>query len=488
MDATVESLRQRYRQAGQDHLFTFFDSLQEEEKAQLVQQLSKLDVERVNQVFQTAIKADELARTAKSSSIQPPPHESVESTIGEANASKAKSFAQIGFDAIAKGEVGVLLMAGGQGTRLGSSAPKGCYDIGLPSAKSLFQIQAERIIKLQQLAASKASAQGSSVVLPWYIMTSGPTRSDTEAFFRKHSFFGLDEKNVVFFEQGTLPCLSLDGKILLESKFKVATAPDGNGGLYRALRTPFKCGSSETVISDLERRGIKFLHAYGVDNCLVKVGDPTFIGVCLEKGVQAGVKVVKKTDPKESVGVVALKDGKFGVVEYSEIPQELSEAREEDGSGQLAFRAANIANHFYTTTFLSKDVPAFEAEMAFHIARKKIPTIDLSTGESVKPTTPNGMKLELFVFDVFPFCDKLAVHEVERKEEFSPLKNARGTGSDDPDTSRRDLLAQQKRWLEVAGAKVAEGAEVELSPLVTYSGEGLEAFQGKVLESGNIEP
>lgn len=489
----ITALKQRYEKAGQSHLFAFWDTLSAEQQAELAQQLDELDVARVNQVFHTAIKADEEARAGKSHQVQPPPASSVVNTIeGEADPAKVQHYRTMGLDAIAQGHVGVLLMAGGQGTRLGSSAPKGCYDIGLPSHKSLFQIQAERILRLQTLAAKHAAGSASSstsssaVVIPWYIMTSGPTRKDTEAFFAQNNYFGLEQRNIVFFEQGTLPCLSLEGKILLETPSTVATAPDGNGGLYRALRTPYNKGQRETVISDLEQRGIKYLHAYGVDNCLVKVGDPVFLGVCLEQGVQAGVKVVKKEDPKESVGVVALRDGKFGVVEYSEIPAALSEAR--DDTGELAFRAANIVNHFYTTRFLADDVPAFEGEMAFHIARKKIPTVDLRAGDKVKPTVPNGMKLELFVFDVFPFCgDRLAVHEVARREEFSPLKNAKGTGVDDEDTSRRDLLAQQARWLEKAGVKVDEGVEVELSPLLTYSGEGLEGLVGKRL-SGNVEP
>ncbi|SPC66054.1 probable UDP-N-acetylglucosamine pyrophosphorylase [Ustilago sp. UG-2017b] len=487
----ISSLKQRYEKAGQSHLFQFWDTLDAELQAELAQQLDELDVSRVNQVFHTAIKADEEARAGRSHQVQPPPPSSVENTIeGEADPAKVQHFRTAGLNAIAKGQVGVLLMAGGQGTRLGSTAPKGCYDIGLPSHKSLFQIQAERILRLQRLAAEHSSSSSSSqsaVVIRWYIMTSGPTRKDTEAFFAQHNYFGLDQNNIVFFEQGTLPCLSLDGKILLETPSKVATAPDGNGGLYRALRTPYNKGQPDTVISDLKNRGIRYLHAYGVDNCLVKVGDPVFLGVCLEQGVQAGVKVVKKENPKESVGVVALRDGKFGVVEYSEIPEALSEAR--DANGELSFRAANIVNHFYTTKFLADDVPAFEPEMAFHIARKKIPTIDLASGQPIKPSTPNGMKLELFVFDVFPFCDKLAVHEVARQEEFSPLKNAKGTGVDDQDTSRRDLLAQQSRWLKAASAKVQEGVEVELSPLLTYSGEGLDSFAGQTLsESGNVEP
>ncbi|KAN0063024.1 UDP-N-acetylglucosamine pyrophosphorylase [Thecaphora frezii] len=469
----IDALKARYQAAAQSHLFTFWHKLTPEHQSALATQLHNLDVERVNQVFRTAIQADQQARSGKSARIDPPPTASVQSTIdGEADPQRVQHLRQLGLDAIAQGKVGVLLMAGGQGTRLGSSAPKGCYDIGLPSHKSLFQLQAERILTLQRIA-----AKDRPVVIPWYIMTSGPTRKDTEAFFEQHSFFGLSRDNVVFFEQGTLPCLSLEGKILLENEYTVATAPDGNGGLYRALRTPHTAGKPDTVISDLERRGIEYLHAYGVDNCLVKVGDPVFLGVNLEQGVEAGVKVVKKTDPKESVGVVALKDGKFGVVEYSEIPEALSAEREAE-TGELRFRAANIANHFYTTAFLAREVPRFEAEMAFHIARKKISTVDLETGEVVKPTVPNGMKLELFVFDVFPFCKELAVHEVARRDEFSPLKNARGAGSDDPDTSRRDLLALQRRWLEKAGAVLEEGVEVEVSGLVSYGGEGLERFSG----------
>lgn len=274
---------------------------------------------------------------------------------------------------------------------------------------------------------------------------------------------------------------------MLESKSRVATAPDGNGGLYKALRDPLSPGSSSSVMSELSSRGIKYIHCYGVDNCLVKVGDPVFLGINIAKGVHAGVKTVIKTDPAENVGVVAMRNGRWNVIEYSEIPAALSEAREQDGA--LRFRAANIVNHFYTTDFLSRAVPSFEADMAFHIARKKIPTVEVgpsSTGEQVKPAKPNGMKLELFIFDVFPFCEALAVHEVPRATDFSPLKNAPGTGSDDPQTSRRDLLKLHGEWLRKAGAEVTEDAEVEVSPLLSYAGEGLEAFKGRKFEGTQV--
>lgn len=280
---------------------------------------------------------------------------------------------------------------------------------------------------------------------------------------------------------------------MLDSTSSIATAPDGNGGLYTALRQPLSSSSfsADTVLSILASRNITYLHAYGVDNCLVRVGDPVFLGINIEKvqndaSHQAGVKTVRKVDAKESVGVVALKNNHWNVIEYSEIPTLLSSAI--DSSGQLVFRSANIVNHFYTIEFLTRDVPSFEAKIPFHIARKKIPCIDLQSGKLEKPSLPNGMKLELFIFDVFPFIESILIYEVERSFEFSPLKNASGTGVDDSQTSKRDLLNLQKKWLEKAGANVSEGIEVEISPLISYAGEGLESVKGKTFDKSiNIE-
>lgn len=210
------------------------------------------------------------------------------------------------------------------------------------------------------------------------------------------------------------------------------------------------------------------------------------MGYCITQGAECGAKVVPKTEPTESVGVVARKGGAYGVVEYTELPKIKAEQRD-PVTGELSYRAANIANHFYTTAFLN-EIDSFEPLMAFHIARKKIPTVNLVTGEQVSPGVPNGMKLELFVFDVFPFTETLAVLEVERVEEFSPLKNGKGSKSDNAETSRTDLLAQQKRWLVAAGATVEGGkeVEVEVSPLVSYAGEGLGDLSGVVFRKGGV--
>ncbi|OJT08992.1 UDP-N-acetylhexosamine pyrophosphorylase [Trametes pubescens] len=482
---SADNLRKRYETAGQGHLFAFWDDLSESERGALRAQLEALDIERVNRIYNKAVSSEkEIAENSGKDIIEPLPEDAAGSVIGLPE--KEREWRQTGLEAIARGQVGVLLMAGGQGTRLGSSAPKGCYDIGLPSHKTLFQYQAERIARLQQVAAETAGKPAGSVVIPWYVMTSGPTRHETEAFFKKQNYFGLDPANVIFFEQGTLPCLTMDGKVLLETRSRVAVAPDGNGGLYAALRQPLSpSDKSRTVLSDLERRNIRYVHSYCVDNCLVRIADPVFLGYCIQKQADCAAKVVPKAHPKESVGVIARRGDKFSVVEYSEITPEQAERR--DAAGGLAFRAGNIANHFYTTDFL-RSVAAFEDELAFHIARKKIAHVDTATGAAVKPATPNGMKLEMFVFDVFPFTKHFAVLEVARADEFSPLKNAPGTGSDDPDTSRRDLLAQHRRYLEAAGAKVLEGVEIELSPLVTYAGEGLESVKGKTFSrSGYVE-
>ncbi|PBK76849.1 UDP-N-acetylglucosamine diphosphorylase [Armillaria solidipes] len=482
---SFDSIRSRYEAAGQGHLLKFWSKLSQEERASLLAQLENLNIERVNRIYKKAVSSEAAAAdvTAQADVIEPLPKGASDS-VGDA--AKDLEWRRIGLEAVSRGQVGVLLMAGGQGTRLGSSAPKGCYDIGLPSHKSLFQYQAERIAGLQTVAETEFKKPAGSVVIPWYVMTSGPTRRDTEAFFTQHSYFGLKPENVIFFEQGTLPCLTMEGKVILDSPSHVAVAPDGNGGLYAATRTPLSpADKSHTVLSDLCKRKVLYVHAYCVDNCLVRVADPVFLGYSIAKQADCAAKVVPKTSPTESVGVVAYRGNKPGVVEYSEISKEQAEKRDENG--ELAFRAGNIANHFYTTQYLNS-VETFEEELAFHIARKKIPHVDMETGEIVKPSKVNGMKLEMFVFDVFPYTERFTVLEVERKEDFSPLKNAPGTGSDDPETSRRDLLSQHRRFLEKAGATVQDGVEIEISPLVSYAGEGLETVKGKTFtRSGIVE-
>lgn len=458
----VAELNEKYTKAGQEQVLAFWDTLSSAEKGALYQQLSNIDPDYINTITDRALNpAKKTADEADPKLDQLP--ESATSSVIDSKEDDLLKWYTSGLQFIAQNKVAVVLMAGGQGTRLGSSAPKGCFDIGLPSQKSLFQLQAERIWKVQKLAEREHSKE--QVTVPWYIMTSGPTRKPTEDFFEKHAYFGLEKENVVFFEQGTLPCISNDGKILLETKSKLAVAPDGNGGLYQAL-------ISAGVVADMEKRGIQHIHAYCVDNCLVKVADPTFIGFAASKDVDIATKVVRKRDAKESVGLILQKNGKPDVVEYSEIDAATAEAKDPKDSTLLKFRAANIVNHYYSYRFL-ESIPDWAHRLPHHVARKKIPYVDTEKGETVKPEKPNGIKLEQFVFDCFPFLsmERFACMEVKREDEFSPLKNAKGTGEDDADTSKRDIFRQGTKWVRAAGGVVTSESEdvgVEVSPKISY--------------------
>jgi UDP-N-acetylglucosamine/UDP-N-acetylgalactosamine diphosphorylase len=458
--AHVSELKQKYAKASQDQVFKFYDGLSSEEKAFLYEQLSGFDPAKINKLADEALNPPKV-EAGKKVVLEPLP-ESATASILDSKKDDLDAWYDLGLDLIGQNKVAVVLMAGGQGTRLGSSAPKGCYDIGLPSKKSLFQIQAERIWKVQQLAAKKSGKE--KAVVPWYVMTSGPTRGPTEEFFKSNNYFGLDPANVFIFEQGVLPCISNEGKIMLESKGKVAVAPDGNGGIYQALY-------AKGVLEDMSKRGIEHIHAYCVDNCLVKVADPVFTGFAASKNVDIATKVVRKRGATESVGLILQKNGKPDVVEYSEIDKATAEAEDPAQPGVLKFRAANIVNHYYSYRWLSD--PSSWQSLPHHVARKKIPCVDIETGETIKPAKPNGIKLEQFVFDVFPRLplDKFACLEVRREDEFSPLKNAPGTGEDDPETSKRDIMLQGKRWAEAAGAAVEsekDDAGIEVDPLYSY--------------------
>lgn len=400
-------------------------------------------------------------------------------SLNSTSAEELQDLERVALDAIAKGTVGVICLAGGQGTRLGSPDPKGMFNIGLPSKKTLYQIQVERILKLEQMS-------GVTAKLPLYIMTSEHTKEPTAKFFAENDYFGMNKDNLVLFEQRMVPCYDFQGRILLASPKRVARAPDGNGGLYWALR-------HEGILKDMMRRGIKYVHVYCVDNVLVKMADPYFMGKCIQSGVESANKVVEKSFPEEAVGVVARIDGKVQVVEYSEISVETSELRNPDG--KLTFRAGNICNHFFAVDFLSR-VCSDEILKALpqHVAKKKIP--HLADGRVVQPTEPNGIKLEKFVFDVFQFSNSFLVWECRRDEEFSPLKNADGLGKKDtPTTAREAVFSLHRKFVERAGGKIvttepANGPALdsssvvcEISPLTSYAGEKLEHLvQGRFLE------
>jgi UDP-N-acetylglucosamine/UDP-N-acetylgalactosamine diphosphorylase len=460
MTVDESQLKERYEKAGQSHVLNYLSDLSTSDKESLLQELDAIQIEDLAGLLESALAEQNILGTEDP--ITPfSQHVGRSTDKGETDAAY-----KIGMDAISRGEVAALVLAGGQGTRLGFSGPKGMYDIGLPSGRTLFQMISERLLRLRKLAAAGGVVEGKMPSLPFYIMTSPINHEDTTAFFEAHSFFGLPREDVHLFEQGMLPCLTTEGKIIMETASKVAMAPDGNGGIYPSLH-------NSGMLADMSKRGIKYLHVFSIDNALTKPADPVFIGYCISQEADCGNKVVWKASAHEKVGVIAEKGGKSCVVEYSDITTEMAERT--DGDGRLCFGAGNICNHFYTLDFLENSVLPNLGNM-YHIARKKIPFYDEKTKETVKPEGNNGLKLESFIFDVFPLSKKMAVLDVLREEEFAPVKNAPGSPSDSPDTARAYLSALAKKWVGEAGGIFKGDTEstCEVGPLTSYGGEGLE--------------
>lgn len=426
----MEELLNKLQELGQSHLLKFYDELTDEQKAELLTDMDSMDLPRVVEIYRTQIanQVDSNGQVKPRAKIEDNLLAPLEPDEQDVEYREIRSTLFNGISPILYSKVAVLLLAGGQGTRLGVDYPKGMYDIGLPSHESLFEIQAKRIKRIRDEYTTH-----SKCLLPWYIMTSKYTTKQTKEFFDEKDYFGLDRREVIFFEQGTMPCFDFNGKILLEAKHKIAKSPDGNGGVFEAMH---KSG----VIDDMKRRGTKFIHVFPIDNVLVRVADPKLLGHQPNKlrctYPDVAIKVVEKTSPDEAVGTVCLLDGRVTVIEYSELPEELAKKRDPD-TGKLIYNCANICDQLFRRQFLEKITP--ELMQKYHIAIKKIPHIDLETGELVKPEKPNGIKLEKFIFDAYEFSDLVVAVMCNREDEFSPLKNADTTSKDNPTTALKAL-------------------------------------------------
>jgi UDP-N-acetylglucosamine/UDP-N-acetylgalactosamine diphosphorylase len=373
---------------------------------------------------------------------------------------------ELGKNLISAGKIAAFVVAGGQATRLGFDGPKGNFPISPVKNKTLFRIFAETIA---------AVSQRYNTTCPWYIMTSPLNHAETNEIFRSNNHYGLNEKDVFIFEQGTLPNFTFDGKILLTDKTSIACSPDGHGGCLKAL---YKSGALE----DMKKRGVEFLSYFQIDNPLVNIFDPLFIGLHADNRAEMSSKAVIKTDPMERVGNFCLVNGRVTVIEYSDLPDDLAEKRNPDGS--LVFDLGSIAIHIISCAFAEK-LNAEGFALPLHKAIKKIPHIDRQ-GKHVEPAEPNGIKLENFVFDALPMASKSIILQTVRSQEFAPTKNA--TGVDSVEATRQMMAARAADWLESAAISIPRRPDgspdclIEIAPSFALEKDNVKAKLNQIPE------
>lgn len=445
-----------FQQAGQGHVFAFFDELDAARQAELLADAAEIDLAEIAELNCTLVQGNSAAGVDLSD-LSPAPYEALPKNGGDAAAwAEAK---RLGEEALRAGRVAAFVVAGGQGTRLGYDGPKGTYPVTPVLKKTLFQVFAEKI---------RAAGLRYGRPIHWFIMTSHINHVATEAFFREHGFFGLAESQVHFFRQGRMPAVGLDGRILLEDKHRIAMSPDGHGGSLRALHR-------SGAVDLMAREGIEILSYFQVDNPLVRFIDPAFVGWHLQARSEMSSKMVPKAYAGEKVGHFCAQRGKTVVIEYSDLPKARQE--ETDASGRLRFIAGSIAIHLLDREFIRRMATGADA-LPFHRADKKIPCLD-AAGAPVKPEKPNGVKFELFVFDALPFAKNPVVIETDRADDFSPVKNAEGV--DSPKTCAEDQTRQFARWANAQGAGVPVDATglppfaFEVSPLFGYDEDSFAA-------------
>lgn len=407
-DEAVEKLKEY----NQEHIINFLDTISDNKKEQLIKQINNIDFQQISELYENTKKEIQL----EESNIEAIKY------LDKAKLSKEEleELEQKGGMIISSGKYAVVTMAGGQGTRLGHTGPKGTFKLDVyGKGKYLFEILIEDL---------KRANEKYGTTIPWYIMTSRQNNEETVEFLEKHNYFGYDKENVIIFEQGELPLIDTQGKLLIDKNMKIKEASNGNGGVYTSLR-------SSGALADMKERGIKWIFIGGVDNALIKMADPLLIGVTSKSGFPIGSKSVVKTNPKEKVGVFCKMNGHPKIIEYIELPEESAE--EVDENGELKYGESNILCHLFTIEALEK---ASKEDLIFHSAFKKNSYIN-EKGIEVIPEKENSYKFEAFIFDVFRFFDDMALLRVKREEEFAPIKNKEGSSS--PKTSKE---LYEKYW------------------------------------------
>jgi len=426
---------------GQEHLLAFWDRLTPEQQQSLARQIRAVDLDLIRTLARDEQPAEDVravaGRAGSPAGVR---------LNGDGLSITAADARQAGAEALRAGKVGVILVAGGQGTRLGFEHPKGMFPIGPVSQHSLFQIHVEKIL---------ARSRRYGVRIPLYVMTSPATHDETERFFAEKGRFGLLAEDLALFCQGTMPAVDArTGQILLERHDALFASPDGHGGMLAAL-------VRRGILASARARGIEHFFYFQVDNPLVDIANEEFVGYHLLAGSEMTTQVIAKADPLEKVGNAVQVDGRMRVLEYSDLPDDVAQRRNADGS--LAIWAGSIGVHAISAAFLARAANQADA-LPFHRASKKVPHVSAS-GEQVRPSEPNAVKFERFIFDLLPHARGAIVVEVDTQRCFAPLKNAPGAAKDTPEAVRAQLLALHGEWLEQAGATTEPGVQVEIGPL-----------------------
>jgi UDP-N-acetylglucosamine/UDP-N-acetylgalactosamine diphosphorylase len=434
-----QTLRDKLDAYGQSDVLRFWNELDDAGKAKLAAQISDIDFDQLATLIAGEDEKTDFAAMAASAGMPP--------SVNADGSGCAWSIAQAveaGENALRAGEVGAVLVAGGQGTRLGFDQPKGMFPIGPISGRTLFQIFADRLL---------AIGARYRVTIPFYVMTSDATDAETRQYFESNGNLGLDPSQVKIFKQGTMPAVDAEsGQLLLAAKDSLALSPDGHGGTVAALD---RSGSFD----DADARGVKYLAYIQVDNPLANLCDPAFIGHHILSKSEMTTQVVRKRYPKEKVGNVVLVDGKVQIIEYSDLPDSAAEMTNDDGS--LKLWAGSIGVHVFDVAFLRR-MANLTSALPFHRASKKVPHVD-ANGRLIKPTEPNAVKFERFIFDLLPLAANAFVVEGLPSNVFAPVKNAEGAETDTASLAKKALSDQHRSWMEAAGAGVAEGVTVEIN-------------------------
>lgn len=405
MGERLDKIKKILKKYNQEHLLQKYDDMSAAQKEELLSQIENIDFELMQELYEQAKKPADLKKVT----IEPIEHvDKSKLTVSEREMYEKK-----GIEAIKYNKFAVVTMAGGQGTRLGHKGPKGTFIFDTKNNKSIFEVLSDTL---------KDAWRKYDTVIPWYLMTSKENNDATIEFFENNNYFGYPKNAVRFFVQGQLPMIDLNGKILLQEDGLVKEAANGHGGTLQSM-------DRSNVINEMKENGIEWVFINGVDNVLVKPVDPLFIGMAIHNKVLGAVKSIEKTDPKEKVGVFCRKNKKVGVVEYTEISDDMAHLRDDYGS--LVYGDANAIFHLYNIKGLEK---VSELKLPYHTALKKATYLD-EKGNIIEGKQPNAYKFEMFIFDSYEMFDDVVVLRVKREEEFAPIKNAEG--QDSPETARK---------------------------------------------------